>query len=87
MARRYTGPMFGERYLANKNPAKREVHDLDMENRQPYGCQIDAIMAAKAAQPFETITSARLAGFVDCPWCVGRAAREYEERTVPRRRE
>lgn len=83
MARRYTGPMSGERYLANLDPAKREVHDLDLENRQHYACQIDTILAARAAQPFETITSARIAGFVDCPWCLGRAVREFEDSTVP----
>lgn len=87
MARRYIGQMFGERYLANTDPVKREVHDLDLEHREPYACQIDSIIAAKRAQPFETISSARLAGFGDCPWCMGRATREYEGRLAPRRRE
>ena len=71
MARRFSGQMFGERYLANTDPARREVHDLDMENRQHYACQVDKIIAAGSAQPFETITAARLAGFADCPWCLG----------------
>ena len=80
MARRFAGQMFGERYLADTTPARRVVHDLDMENRAPYACQIDSIIAARAAQPFETITTARAAGFVDCPWCIGRPGEHRIER-------
>jgi hypothetical protein len=43
MARRYTGHMNGERYLANKSPSKREAHDLDNEQTR---CQIDEIIRA-----------------------------------------
>lgn len=34
MARRYTGNMNGERYLANKSASKKEVHDLDNEKHR-----------------------------------------------------
>ena len=38
MARRWTGNMNGEQYLANTSSSKREVHDLDQETTQ---CHID----------------------------------------------
>ena len=46
MARRYTGRMSGERYLANASPSKMEVHDLDNEKTAKNECQIDEIIAA-----------------------------------------
>ena len=41
MTRRYKGNMNGERFLGNTN--KKEVHDLDNEDKAANGCQIDEI--------------------------------------------
>lgn len=59
MARRNSGNMSGERYLANASPSKREVHDLDYE-RAP--CQIDEIIAAGHDRPQNSLAGAQADG-------------------------
>lgn len=68
MARRYTGHMNGERYLANTSPSKLEVHDLDNERTQ---CQIDDIIRAGHDRPYTSLASAQAAGFDNCAYCIG----------------
>lgn len=75
MARRYRGHMRGERYLANANPSKREVHDLDNEKTGPNQCQIDEIISAGNDRPYSSLESAQKAGFDNCRWCIGNSSR------------
>lgn len=72
MARRHTGRMKGERYLANANPSKREVHDLDNEK---VSCQIDAIIRAGNERPYNSREAANQAGFDNCAYCIGGSTR------------
>lgn len=72
MARRRKGNMNGERYLGNKSPSKREVHDLDAEKTQ---CQIDEIIAAGNDQPFNSQIAANVAGYDNCAYCLGGSKR------------
>ena len=53
MSRRFTGHMRGEKYLANANPSKREVHDLDNEKTGANQCQIDEIIRAGNDRPMK----------------------------------
>jgi hypothetical protein len=70
--RRYKGNMNGERYLANANPSKKEVHDLDNEKTQ---CQIDEIIRAGHDRPYQTLDAAHAAGYDNCAWCIGNSMR------------
>lgn len=72
MARRWTGNMNGERYLANKSPSKREVHDLDSEKT---GCQIDEIIKAKNDKPYNSQKAANNDGYDNCAHCIGNSTR------------
>lgn len=72
MARRYTGNMNGERYLANTSPSKKEVHDLDNENTN---CQIDEIIRARNDKPYNSLDAAHRDGYDNCHWCLGRSTR------------
>jgi hypothetical protein len=72
MARRYTGNMNGERYLANRSPTKREVHDLDNEQSR---CQIDEIIRAGNDVPYTSHASAKAAGYDNCAHCLGGSTR------------
>jgi hypothetical protein len=72
MARRYTGKMDGERFLANANTSQLEVHDLDDEKSQ---CQIDLIIRAGHERPYNTLSAARAAGYDNCAYCVGNSTR------------
>jgi hypothetical protein len=72
MARRWTGNMNGERYLANTSPSKREVHDLDNERTL---CQIDEIIRAKHDKPYHSQGAANLAGYDNCAYCIGNSSR------------
>lgn len=72
MARRYTGHMNGERYLANANPSKLEVHDLDNERN---GCQIDEIIRAGHDRPYTSLEVAKANGYDNCAWCLGGSTR------------
>lgn len=72
MARRYTGNMNGERYLANTSPSKREVHDLDNETNR---CQIDEIIRAGNDKPYNSLGAARADGYDNCAHCLGSSTR------------
>ncbi len=72
MARRYTGRMNGERFLANANTSQLEAHDLDGEKSQ---CQIDAIIKAGHERPYNTLSAAHAAGYDNCAYCVGNSTR------------
>lgn len=72
MARRYTGHMSGERYLANTSQSKREVHDLD--NEKP-NCQIDEIIRAGNDKPYTSLATARADGYDNCAYCLGSSTR------------
>ena len=72
MARRHTGNMNGERYLANSSPSKKEVHDLDNEKSQ---CQIDEIIRAGHDRPYTTLSAAHAAGYDNCAYCIGGSTR------------
>lgn len=72
MARRYTGNMNGERYLANKSVSKKEVHDLDNEKT---ACQIDEIIKAGHDKPYTSLTSAHTDGYDDCAKCLTASTR------------
>jgi hypothetical protein len=72
MARRYSGHMNGERYLANTSPSKREVHDLDNEKT---ACQIDEIIKASHDKPYTSFEIAKRDGFDNCAKCIGGSTR------------
>lgn len=72
MARRYTGRMNGERFLANSSASKMEVHDLDNEKSQ---CQIDEIIRAGHERPYTTLSAAHAAGYDNCAYCIGGSTR------------
>lgn len=72
MARRYKGNMNGERYLANSNRSKMEVHDLDNEKTN---CQIDEIIAAGHDRPYTSLSSAHADGYDNCAYCLGGSTR------------
>ncbi len=67
MARR-RGLLFGLRYCGNTHTM--EVHDLDNEQTQ---CQIDEIIEADLAMPFNKLCDAN--GYADCPHCLDVLAR------------
>lgn len=73
MARRYSGNMNGEKYLGNKN--KSEVHDLDKEDTNPNGCQIDEIIRAGHDKPYTSLSDARNDGYVNCAKCLSGSTR------------
>ncbi len=75
MARRYSGRMNGERYLANTSASKREVHDLDNEKTGPNQCQIDEIIRARNEKPYNDLNSAHRDGFDDCAYCLPNSRR------------
>ena len=70
--RRFTGNMNGEQFLANKNPTKREVHDLDAEKTN---CQVDEIIRAGHDKPYNSLSSARADGYDNCAYCLGGSKR------------
>ena len=72
MARRHSGNMNGERYLANKSPSKREVHDLDNEGAN---CQINEIIGAGNDKPYNSLSDAKRDGYDNCAWCIGGSTR------------
>lgn len=66
MSRKYKGNLNGERYVANTSPYKREVHDLDNENRN---CMIDEIVRVRQDKAFGSLADARREEFTECPFC------------------
>lgn len=73
MARRHSGNMNGERYLGNTN--SKEVHDLDNEDTDANGCQINEIIAAGNDKPYESLSSAYSDGYDDCAKCLSGSTR------------
>lgn len=73
MARRWTGNMRGEQYLANRS--KMEVHDLDQEDASRNGCQIDEIIGAGHDRPYSALSAAHAAGYDNCAKCLGGSRR------------
>jgi len=70
MTRRIEPPLYGAKYCGNK--AKKEVHDLDNEKTQ---CQIDEIIRAGHATPYDTLDSAHRDGYDNCAYCIGGSTR------------
>jgi len=62
--------MSGERYLGNGN--KMEVHDLDNEKTT---CEIDEIIRAGHARPFNSLPDAKAQGYDNCAYCLGGSLR------------
>lgn len=72
MARRWTGHMNAEQYLANTNPSKKEVHDLDNEKPQ---CQIDEIIKDGHDKPYNSLEAAHRDGYDNGAYCIGDSKR------------
>jgi hypothetical protein len=72
MARRQGHPLYGAKYCANTNPSKKEVHDLDKEEKQ---CQIDEIIRAGHAKPYDSLQTAHADGYDNCAYCIGGSKR------------
>lgn len=70
MARRSGYPLYGARYCGNINT--KEVHDLDNEKLL---CQINEIIQAGHAKPFNSIIEAHREGFDNCAYCIGGSTR------------
>ncbi len=70
MTRRLGFPLFGIRYCGNTNTT--EVHDLDNEQ---VVCQIDEIIQAGHAIPFNTLDEAHQAGHDNCHYCISEPTR------------
>ena len=68
--RRTGPPLNGARYCGNKNTM--EVHDLDNEKTS---CQIDEIIKAGNAVPYNSLSEAHAAGHDNCAWCLGGSTR------------
>ena len=66
MSRKYNGNLNGERYVANTSPYKREIHDLDNENRN---CMVYEIIRAGQDRAFRSLEVARREGYDECPFC------------------
>lgn len=65
MARRSGAPLNGARYCANTNTM--EVHDLDNENAN---CQINEIIKAGHAKPYNSLNEAKADGFIEGWYCL-----------------
>lgn len=71
MSRRFGYPLYGNQFCGNKS--KKEVHDLDSEDKSPSGCQIDEIIRAGNARTFspDTQDQAHSEGYDNCAYCIG----------------
>lgn len=67
--------MKGERFLANTNPTKKEVHDLDNEDTSGNGCQINEIIKAGHDKPYISLDAAHADGFDNCAKCLSGSQR------------
>jgi len=69
MVRRNYPPFNGKRYIGNNSPniKNREVHDLDNEDTNKNGCQIEEI---KNVVTFDSLAEARNKGFDPCDKCL-----------------
>lgn len=72
MGRRHGYPLNGSRFCGNSSPSKKEVHDLD--NEKPV-CQIDEIIRAGHAVPFNSLDDAHRQGYDNCAYCIGGSRR------------
>jgi hypothetical protein len=72
VARKYKGNMNGQKYIANTSPYRREVHDLDNENRN---CQVDEIIRTGQDKPYSSLSEARQDDFNQCAFCSANAER------------
>ena len=70
MGRRQGHPLYGKRFCANTN--KMEVHDLDNEKTN---CQIDEIIRAGHAKPYDSLEQAHRDRYDNCAWCLGGSTR------------
>ena len=70
MARKPGCPLYGAKYCGNKN--EMEVHNLDNETPQ---CQIDKIIAAGHAVPYDSLEKAHSDGYDNCHYCIGESKR------------
>jgi hypothetical protein len=61
--------MSGEQFLADTDPGKKVVHDLDPEMVE---CKIDEIISAGRDQPLASQADANAAGYSNCQYCIGR---------------
>ncbi len=68
--RRYGSPLYGAQYCGNTN--EKEVHNLDNEKTQ---CQIDEIIRAGHAVPFDTLQEAHNYRYDNCAYCIGGSTR------------
>ena len=73
MARQFSGNMDGEQYLGNTN--NKEVHDLDKENTNLNGCQIDEIIAAGLDRSFNSLSAAHSEAYDNCAKCLAGSTR------------
>jgi hypothetical protein len=64
--------MHGERFLANENGSRREIHDLDNESD---ACRIDEILHAGHDQPYTTLFAAHRDGYDNCTTCLRNSMR------------
>ena len=64
------GVLYDEKYLGNTHT--KEVHDLDLETEN---CQIDEIIEAGHATPFDTLKDAHEEGYDNCAFCLGNSER------------
>lgn len=70
MARRPGPPLHWKQYCGNTNT--KEVHDLDKETTN---CQIEEIIDAGHAKPFDTLEDAHDEGYDNCAYCLGGSTR------------
>ena len=70
-----TSTRYGKRFLGNKN--KMEVHDLNREDKNPNGCQIDEFLRAGHGVAFvpDTLQQAHSEGYDNCAKCIGNSTR------------
>jgi len=73
--RRKGSPTFNHRFVGNTNT--KEVHDLDNEDTNPNGCQIDEIIRAGHAVIFEEDTLQKFIeeGYDNGHYCIGGSKR------------
>ena len=71
LVRRSREPFNGKRYIGNNSPniENREVHDLDNEDPNPNGCQIDEIKNVKTFTP-DKLQQALAEDFDPCDKCL-----------------
>jgi hypothetical protein len=65
------------RFLGNSSSSKKEVHDLDQEDTNANGCQIDEIIRAGNSVTFtpDTLAQAHIEGYDNCAKCLGGSRR------------